>query len=145
MKATRPRTVRYYLAMTLTCAAIVAAAAREPALAGATQAERTFAQSLEEWITLLEKDDVATAAKRWARDTKAADAMRQHWSRLKDCHREYDYRSWLEKHPGTGDPGARHVGDPTRFTVGGHDYGHLHVVWEKDDAGWRIGGVWECR
>jgi len=71
--------------------------------------------------------------------------MRQHWSRLKDCHREYDYRSWLEKQPGTGDPAAPPVEDATRFTVGGHDYGHLRVVWEKDDAGWRIATVRECR
>jgi hypothetical protein len=145
MNATRSQTIRYYLATTLTCAAVVAAAAHEPAVAGATQSQRTSAQSLDEWITLLEKDDVATAAKRWARDTEAADAMRQYWTRLKECHRKYDYRARLDNQPGANDPGAPRVGDATQFTVGGHDYGHLHVAWERGDAGWRIASVRECR
>jgi len=41
----------------------------------------------------------------------------------------------LEKQPGTDNPGARHVGHANEFTVGGHDYGNLHAVRERGDAG----------
>ena len=108
-------------------------------------AQPSLSEALENWVALLEQDDVKTPAKRWAADEQAAKALEQHWPQLKQCHQDYNYRTWIDGDPHTGRPGARRVGDATKFTVGGHEFGHLHVNWVKRDNGWRIAGVWMCR
>ena len=45
---------------------------------------------------------------------------------------------------GKGEEDATKVGEGTKFKLGGHDYGHTHVDWEKTDAGWRVAAVWIC-
>lgn len=116
-----------------------------PAFAAEGKADVPLAEALEDWVRLLERDDPKAAA-RWARDAEAARALNLQWGQLKECHEEYNYRTWLDRDPATGGPGARNVGDATRFNVGGHSFGHLHVNWEKgSDGGWRITGVWVCR
>ena len=106
----------------------------------------TLAQSLEDWIVLLEKDDLKTARDSWAAGPEAADALSQQWTQLRQCHKDHNYRAWLDKRPGAeGGAGAKEVGEATQFTVGGHEFGHLHVDWQKTDKGWRIGKVWMCR
>jgi hypothetical protein len=105
----------------------------------------TLSTSLEAWVTLLEKDDLTTASKRWTRGAQAARAMEQWWPRLRACQQDYNYRRWLDQRPETDGPGAGGIGEATKFTVGGHSYGHLHVNWEKGDGGWKITGVWMCR
>ena len=114
-------------------------------IASEKQSGASLAEALEDWVRLLEKDDAKAAAGRWARDPEAAKVMEERWSQLKQCHKDYDYRKWLDKDPATGGAGARGIGDATKFTVGGHSYGHVHVSWVRVDAGWRIGDVWLCR
>jgi hypothetical protein len=97
----------------------------------------TLAQALEDWIVLLEASDVETAQQRWARDSTAMEGMKRWWARLEECHKQHNYRKWLEA--------ARQIGDATEFKVGGHDYGHMHVDWKKTEQGWRIANVWICR
>ena len=97
----------------------------------------TLVQSLEDWIVLLETGEMETAQKRWANDSATADAMKQWWAKLENCHKQYDYRKWLD--------GARQIGDATKFKVGGHSCGYMHVDWEKTAHGWRIARVWMCR
>lgn len=104
------------------------------------------AEAVADWVDLLESDNPdapATAARRWAKDGAAADQVRQFWSDLQARHAKYDYRKWA-----TGDhrpAGTPETGDAVKFTVGGHDYGHLHTRWVKTDAGWRIESVFVCR
>lgn len=104
----------------------------------------SLADSLEVWVTRLEKDDLK-AATDFARDAGAARAVRDRWDQLKKCHADYDYRRWLDANPETKGAGARRIGDATEFTVGGHAYGHVHVRWEKTDGGWKVADVWLCR
>lgn len=40
---------------------------------------------------------------------------------------------------------AEKVTDDQKFLIGGHNYNHMHVTWEKTDAGWKIGNVMMCR
>lgn len=122
--------------ITLTCAVSRVAAAKSPL---------SLAESLEAWVTLVEKDDLKTASERWGRDAGAGEALTQHWARLKQCHKEHNYRNWLEKDRESGGVGAKQIGDATTFTVGGHSFGHLHVKWEKGESGWRISSVFQCR
>ena len=117
-----------------------------PASAAADRGEADvpLAEALEDWVRSLEQGDAESAAK-WAGGPEAAKAQAQWWDQLKQCHKEYDYRAWLDRDPATGGPGARKIGDAGKFTVGGHSFGHLHVNWVKGKAGWRISGVWACR
>ena len=94
--------------------------------------QATLVEALEDWIVLLEKDDIDTAQKRWANVS-----LKKWWGNVRACHKEYDYRKWLD--------GARHIGDATEFKVGGHIYGHMHVDWKKTERGWRIAEVFMCR
>ena len=97
----------------------------------------TLAEALDDWIVLLEANDVETAQKRWAKDSTATKTMKQWWANLGDCHKQYDYRKWLDR--------AKQIGDAAQFKVGGHSFGHVHVDWEKTGKGWRIAKVWICR
>jgi hypothetical protein len=96
-----------------------------------------LAEALEDWIGLLEKDDVRSASIRWSRDAPAATAMARYWGQLEAAHRRFHYRKWLAF--------ARTIGDGRAFTVGGHSFGYVHVDWEKTADGWRIAQVWVCR
>jgi hypothetical protein len=111
-------------------------------------AERTSNESLDvtldRWITLVEKDDLK-AAKQLAVNADAGSKLEKMWPQVRECHKQYDYRRWLEKVPEGGGPGAKAVGDATGFTVGGHSFGHVHVKWEKSDDRWRIADVFMCR
>ena len=98
----------------------------------------SLAAALEDWIVLLEKDDLKTARDRWAGGAEAAEAMAREWKQLKACHKEFNYRTWIDRAAPAG-------ADPTRFTVGGHEYGHRHVIWHKTDKGWRVGEIQLCR
>lgn len=115
-----------------------------PVYAAEGKADVPLAEALEEWVGLLEKGDVK-AAGRWARDADAAEAVAGRWAQLRQCHEDHDYRTWLDRDPATGGPGARQIGDVSKFTVGGHSFGHHHVDWAKGAHGWRIVDVRICR
>lgn len=125
--------------------ALSAAAGRAAPPAPDAKSPATLADALEDWVRLLEKDDVKTAAQRWAADAEAAKVLAERWPQLKECHKDHNYRAWLDTPPQSKGPGAKQIGDATEFTVGGHSFGHHHVVWKKTDAGWRIANVWMCR
>lgn len=113
--------------------------------AAENEAPDTLAMALENWIVLVQQDDAKTAAERWAGSGEAAKAMSEAWPQLKQCHKEYNYRTWLDASPPAGGAGAKQIGDATQFTVGGHSFGHLHVVWKRSAAGWRVADVFMCR
>jgi hypothetical protein len=98
--------------------------------------------ALEDWVSLIEKDDVKSAGGRWAKDEKAAAQIRGHWPMIRRAHQAHDYRKWFD---GKGRGDAADVGDANQFKLGGHEFGHVHVDWEKTDAGWRVAAVWICR
>lgn len=123
-----------------TLALLAASPAPEPAPEPAA-----LADSIEAFLVLLEKDDAPAAAERWAGGADAAKAIKQHWPRLRECHKEFDYRKWEDGSHEPGAAGAASMGDATKFTVGGHAYGHLHTDWTKTTGGWRVTGVWLCR
>ena len=100
----------------------------------------TLSEAVADWVNSLERDE-PKSAERWLADEKARKSMGPFWGSLRELHKQYDYRSWLEKRP----VNAKGIGDEKRFTVGGHEFGHLHVVWAKTDAGWRIQDVFMCR
>jgi hypothetical protein len=104
---------------------------------GIDPATATLVQALDDWIILLEANNTETAQKRWTNDSAAASEMKQWWTKLGECHKQYDYRKWLD--------GAKQIGDATKFKIGGHDYDHMHVDWKKTGDGWRIAKVWICR
>jgi hypothetical protein len=113
----------------------------------------TLAEALEDWIGLIEKDDLKTAQERWTANATAAKELAELWERVKAAHKQFDCRKWLDNRTATeGNPiremhpgGAKQIGDATKFKVGGHGIGHLHIDWEKTDGGWRIAKVWGCR
>jgi hypothetical protein len=100
--------------------------------------------TLDRWITLVEKDDL-TAAKQFTATPEAATKLQELWPQVRECHKRYDYRRWLERVPEGGGAGAKAVGGAKSFTVGGHSFGHLHVKWEKADDRWQIADVFMCR
>jgi hypothetical protein len=100
--------------------------------------------TLARWITLVEKDDLKSA-QQLAATPEAAAKLGKTWPQVRECHKQYDYRRWLERVPEGGGAGAKAVGDATSFTVGGHSFGHVHVKWEKSGEGWRIADVFMCR
>ena len=102
-----------------------------------------LAEAIEDWIVLLEKNDLNTANARWARDPDAAGTMQTQWDRLRAGHQQYNYRKWLDARG--RQPGAKQIGAARKFAVGGHTYDYLNIDWEKTDAGWRISNVWMCR
>jgi hypothetical protein len=110
----------------------------------AEKSKASLPEALEHWIKLVEQDDLK-AAKQWAANPEAEKKLEQTWPQVRQCHKEYDYRRWIERQPEGGGAGAKGVGDATSFTVGGHSFGHVHVKWEKSDAGWRIADVFMCR
>ncbi|MBE0565875.1 MAG: hypothetical protein IH621_07970 [Krumholzibacteria bacterium] len=91
--------------------------------------------ALAAWIACLERDDGDAACLRWAADDEACAQIAAHWAGARLAHREHDYRRWLA---------AAHAAG-ARFTVGGHDTGHVHTVWAPTAAGWRIVAVFRCR
>ncbi len=98
-----------------------------------------LAEALRDWIGLIEADDAKAASTRWAKDKAASRAMRGAWggpSGIKRAHKTYNYRKWLER--------AKAVGTARTFKVGGHEFGHLHIDWEKTADGWRIARVSHC-
>lgn len=106
--------------------------------AGAKEAERpaTLAETLDDFIAALETDSVKAPVK-FAKDEKSAKALQENWDALKKAHEAHDYRKWLAA--------AKTVEKEATFTVGGHEYDHLHVEWVKMDGGWKLGGVRLCR
>ncbi len=109
----------------------------------------SLAEALEDWITLLEKDDAKAASTRWARDANAAAQMASEWKSVRTCNETLVYRKWLDNSSNQSTTrlvpgGARQIGDAVKFKVGGHSFGHLHVDWVKTEQGWRIAGVWLC-
>ena len=124
-------------------------AAMLPLLMGTSPAPNpnppTLSSAIEDWIVLLERDDARVAAERWAANDETAKAIKDQWGRLRECHKQYDYRKWLDGRHEPGGAGAAKIGDGTKFTVGGHSFGHLHTNWEKTDKGWRVTRVWMCR
>jgi hypothetical protein len=146
------------VAWTFACVAVVAAADGAPAQAlavapcGSSGAEARdvadraavpLADALADWITLVEKDNAAAASSRWAADPEARDQMTRLWTDLRDRSGRYQYRNWLTGEAGV--PSAANAGGGKDFTVGGHDFGHLHVNWAKTDQGWRFKSVFACR
>jgi hypothetical protein len=104
----------------------------------------TLAIAIEAWVVLLENDD-PRAAERWAGDEAASKALKEQWAKLRECHKQYDYRKWIDGSYEPGSTGAAKIGDAARFTVGGHSYGRLHTEWARTDDGWRVNTVWMCR
>ena len=102
--------------------------------------------AVQDFVALLEQDDagpgVATAAERWAKDDDAAKQIKENWDRLKEAHAEFNYRRWVNEEPF----GAKYLPKETKsFTVGGHEFCHLHTQWEKTPDGWRVARVFMCR
>lgn len=109
----------------------------------------SLAAALEDWIQLLEDEDLKTANARWAKDEAAADEIAENWTGLGECHEQHDYRKWMKNNSGDGSRqlspgGAEMIGNKTGFRVGGHLFGHLHVLWKKTPQGWRIATVLQC-
>ena len=119
--------------------AVTPVPANEPTMAATT----SLAAALEDWITRLEKDDAGKAAE-WAADEATAKEVKAQWDAMKRNHKAHDYRKWIDGRA-KGVPAAKAAGDAKSFTVGGHEFGHLHVGWAKTDRGWRISKVWMCR
>lgn len=124
-----------------TAPATRAAAAVDPKTA-------SLADALTDWIALLEKDDSKTATARWATNA-AVGKVTAEWKALRERHKQHDYRRWIENSsdkPTTGlvPGGAKQIGKDTTFRVGGHSFGHLHIMWKKTGDGWRIAGILEC-
>jgi hypothetical protein len=124
--------------------------ATQPAMNPAAVDPKTasLADALTDWIALLEKDDSKTATARWATNA-AVGKVTAEWKALRECHKQHDYRRWIENssdEPTTGliPGGARRIGKDTTFRVGGHGFGHLHIMWEKTHSGWRIVSILEC-
>jgi hypothetical protein len=111
---------------------VAAPPAKQPALSG-----KILHQAIEDWIGLLEADDLESASQRWAKDDQVTEQLTQRWQRLRKCHTHVDYRNWIDR--------ARNIGEHSTFKVGGHSYGSLHIDWIKTPEGWRIGKVWVCR
>ncbi|HUT59476.1 MAG TPA: hypothetical protein VNA25_16625 [Phycisphaerae bacterium] len=105
----------------------------------------TLAAAVENWITLLEKDDLKAACHRWAADEQVDKDMAERWAGLRKANEQHDYRKWLDKRMEGNKTGAKAIGEAKAFHVGGHEYHHLHVVWRKTPVGWRIVRVWICR
>jgi hypothetical protein len=103
-----------------------------------------LSDALAQWIKSVEKDDLKSASQ-LAAGAEAAKKLEQNWPRVRECHKAYDYRRWIDGPREGAGPGAKSVGDATTFTVGGHSFGHLHVRWEKSGAGWKITDVFQCR
>ena len=137
-----PRSV--IVALFIACITSVSASVSVPTMAAEREPVASLAASLEDFIRLLEKDDLKSAG-RWARDAEAGKLLEERWAQLRQCHKDYDYRKWLDGDPAGAGPGARQVGDATKFTVGGHSYGHHYVDWEKGANGWRIADLRICR
>ena len=106
-------------------------------------APASLAGALEDFVARVEADDVDKAAA-WAGGEPAAGRVKAQWEALKRNHKTYDYRKWIDGRV-AGGAAANAVGDGKTFTVGGHEFGHLHLVWSKTDAGWRVSDVWLCR
>jgi hypothetical protein len=124
---------------------LIVAAAMAPAASAPEPKATSLSGAIKDWATLLEKDDAAAAAERWAGGDEAAKSLKEHWARLRECHKQYDYRKWIDGKQEAGGAAAANIGDATQFTVGGHSYGHLHTTWTKTDKGWRVSNVWMCR
>jgi len=101
-----------------------------------------LAATLDAWIVVVEKDDAKGAAERFGKDEKAAAQVREHWAMVRRAHSAHDYRKLFD---GMGEEDATKVGEGAKFKLGGHEYGHTHVDWEKTDKGWRVAAVWICR
>jgi hypothetical protein len=117
-----------------------------PCAAGAADVgqKAPLSDALGQWIKFVENDELKSA-RQWAAGPDAAGKIEQLWPRLRECHKDYDYRRWIDGPPEGAGPGAKAVGDATTFTLGGHLFGHLHVKWEKSEAGWTIADVFLCR
>jgi len=102
-----------------------------------TPTAAALVDAIKDWVLLLEADNLAEASQRWCNNEDAAQQMEKFWPNLKNCHQQFDYRTWTDQ--------AGKVGNSTTFTVGGHDAGHMHTVWSLTAAGWRIGEVFICR
>jgi hypothetical protein len=113
--------------------------ASKPASAPSTQAaidpqKATLAEALESWISLLEAGQQDQAAKLWASNAPVASQMSDLWKITLAAHKKYDYRKWSPKVKG----------DEVKFKVGGHEFGHLHILWIKTESGWRIQAFLQC-
>ncbi len=108
-----------------------------PAVSSINPRNADIPSAIEDWIRLLEADDLQKASKRWAKDNEAAQQMEKFWSNLIRCNKQFDYRKWVES--------AKNAHGITTFKVGGHEYGFMHTDWEKTLDGWRISHVWICR
>ncbi len=108
-----------------------------PTVAATAPSQSGLAEAIEDWVRLLEAGNPAAASKRWASDQEAAGQLTRWWGTLRQCHQRYDYRRWARQ--------AERLADAKAFKVGGHDYGHMHIDWERTARGWRIVRVWPCR
>lgn len=131
------------LALALLAPVHLLATAPTPASGPGKAVATDLPAALEEWVKLLEKDDAGKAAA-WAADEATAKEVKAQWDAMRRNHKAHDYRKWVNGQ-GPGIPAAKAVGDAKSFTVGGHEFGHLHVDWSKTDRGWRITKVWLCR
>ena len=130
------------------CMTVAAAAPNPPAKKPKLDPKTaTLAEAIGDWVDMLELDDARApqrAAERWAGNKDAAEDLRELWSQLQDRHAEFDYRTWIKGGKDRPAP-AEKIGDADTFTVGGHQFGHLHTRWTKTAKGWRIARVFVCR
>ncbi len=105
-----------------------------PASKPADPKTATLGAAIGDFASLLEKNDKDTALERWAYGEQASSDILDGWDEIRKAHAKYDYRKWIDA-----------AGAATeKYTVGGHDAGHLHVVWVKTDEGWRIDKILHC-
>ena len=147
---------RLVLVLVLVCAslpaglsAVAAGEAKDPATEQkkVDRKTATLAEAIEDWVALLELDSAEAAdraGERWAKGDAAAEDLKRLWPELRERHAEFDYRTWIK---GEKDrPAAADIADDAdAFTVGGHEFGHLHTRWAKTADGWRVERVFMCR
>jgi hypothetical protein len=92
-------------------------------------------EAMTDFVNLLRADEMKTAVDRWG---SADSKLDEYWKILRECDAKFDYTNWI-----TGK--FKPAGDETKFTVGGHSYGHMHIEWQATRQGWRIVKVWMCR
>ena len=105
----------------------------------------TLAEAITDFGEAVQKGDLKRA-QRWTRDPKE---LAEYWEYVRAQHKKFGYETWikharqLEIRPGDVEGAPKKASN--RFTIGGHDYDHLHIVWEKREGGWRISSLITCK
>lgn len=93
--------------------------------------------AIDHWVHLIDSDQLSQA-QAWCLNDSARQELAAWWQALRQGHEQFNYGSWSLL-------AANLKRAPARFTVGGHEYGCMHTVWEPTLQGWRIARVFVCR